>query len=131
MLVTADHSPGGPIQPGQPGQPEPGQDPVHRGGMHAQQIADPGRPPATVDSDRDDPPLPLGGGPLGGTDGAAGTILHPVLTMGTITAGPAGRCRHRHLEPFSRPLKGPPVLDHAPGQPEPALRRQERVSMGH
>jgi hypothetical protein len=61
VLVTSDRCPGGPIQPGQPGEPEPGQNPMHGGGMDAQQVADPGRSPAAVEPDRDDPPLP----PLG------------------------------------------------------------------
>ena len=67
----------------------------------------------------------------GESDGPAGTVLHPVLTVFPVTGGPARRGRHRHLEPLSRPAQRPPVLDDAPGQPEPALRRQERVSMGH
>lgn len=68
VLVTADHTARGPIQPRQPDQPEPGQNPVHRGGTESQQKADPGRAPQAIESDRDDPPLPPHGRAVQGVE---------------------------------------------------------------
>jgi hypothetical protein len=42
VLIPAHRQAGAAVQPGQPGQAVTGQDPVHGGGVQAQQPADPG-----------------------------------------------------------------------------------------
>ncbi|SHT66697.1 Uncharacterised protein [Mycobacteroides abscessus subsp. abscessus] len=56
-LHSADDPAGGPVQPAQFGQSVTGQDPMHGGWMHPEQITDTGRAPTADDPDFDDPPF--------------------------------------------------------------------------
>src|SRR5690348_14579047 len=47
-FVASDHLTGGPVQPREPRHVVSGQDPVNRGGVHAQDRGDPGRAQAAI-----------------------------------------------------------------------------------
>src|SRR5512135_1832620 len=96
-----------------------------------QVIGDPMRSPPTGDAQVDDPPLGALRGPVRADVRAAAAVEHRRDAADTVPLGPLlGRSR-RALEPLSRPAQRPPIVDDTAGQPQPALRGQEGISVRH
>src|SRR5512139_3471291 len=89
------------------------------------------RTPPASEAQVDDPPLGLLRGLVGADVRTTGAIGHRRDSADTVTVGPLlGRGR-RALEPLSSPAQRPTLIDNTAGQPQPALRGQEGISVRH
>ena len=130
-LDPADDSAGRSVQPPQPSEPVSGQDSMHRGGMHAEQVTDPSRSPSAQATDFDDASFGASWGLVRAVVGAGAAIGHPCRTIGAVAIGPAFRGRRTDLEAFSRTPQRPLLLDDTTSQPQTASLRQRGITVNH
>ena len=91
VFIATDHPPGRAVQEDQPVQAVADQDPMHRGGGHAQAGSDPGRAEPFTATQPQDPLLQVDWSSMGAAMRDAGPVDQPGLAELLVAGPPPGR----------------------------------------